>query len=1369
MSTTAKEYNILFKLQAQVTKEFAPTFAKAQQAFRETERAMQQLNKMQGDVAAYQRQQQAVENTTRKLTALQQQHDNLQREMQESTTYSATLENKMIDKQQAIEKATQALERQTEKMNAQKAALQEAGIDTSRLEDESKRLAAEYDTLAQKNHEAAEQAVEYQTAGVDAFQNVAAALSATGLIAGIKAVADEYAECVKIAADFQETMSTVEALSGASAAEMQALSEQAKALGATTKFTASESAEAMTYMGMAGWSAEQMIAGMDGVLSLAAASGEDLALTSDIVTDSLTAFGLRASDTAHFADVLAAAATNSNTSVSVMGETFKQSASIAGALGYSIEDVSTAIGLMANAGVKGSIAGTALKNTFNGLLEGATLSSEAFGEVKITAVSADGTMKSFGETITELRGYFNEMTEAERVNNAMAIAGQRGYNGLLAIVNSTDEDFRKLTNSINNCTGAASRMAKTRMDNFNGQVTLMNSAMDALKTTLGETFQDELKELAGIATDALTTVNDFMQANPELTKGIVLLGGAIGATGAAFGAYTTVKNVIDTLKQFKIAANLAASAQQALNFAVSAAPYALAGVALIAFIDGINSLSERTERAQEHIAELTDEVREYTESAKTAVEEQKQLENVVEEYERISTTVTDATEKKEALAELQQTLNELYDGEKNGIDLVNGSYEEQIAKLEELTDIQKDYRISEITKQIEEAHAAIAEAEAHQIPVTFDWSGTNEQFEDELNTLYKQWQEAGKGVTLSGGRDNERNLLIEGDIREQIELLEQMQQAMRDSGATGYEYADSFQYITDKLEDLYTLRDAPTELQTEIDKLNGVIADSAAYMEQTTGISCGLHNALMAVESGYLDIAAAAETYGVGESEIKAAIASAKTYQSVLQTAAGTVVSGYQSAADAAEKYGVTVEAVEISAKIQQDIKDIQELAAAYDEALAAAEKSVEGQYKLWDDAAEIVAQDIDAINSSLMSQSEHWKEYNDNIATLSAKANDIEGLREVIATFADGSPESANMIAGLAQSSDEDLKKMVANWQSVQEEQRLTSEALAELTTGAGKDIAELQEELDKAVEALNIEDEAGTAAKDSIDAYVQAIKDGEADAVAAAERISALVAAALNPNTQVITLPDGTAFSAANMPSIDELIADAQFVGPRLPADWSGAYAGGTDGAKAGLALVGENGPELVRLAGGEQIFTAEQTREILREIKTYSQYSRALEDISEYAAGTGAQWDMNENGAVPQSAAYQHAPFPFDTLSASDVQMIAILPELLKQYREELSALYGNSGGIKATPGGYPIYSSDPTGTGAMSSALAALPFETMGGASVNVNLNIHAERNGSIDDFAEFLEGYLSDYSEELTGKVLDALEEYEIDRRRRVYK
>ena len=215
--------------------------------------------------------------------------------------------------------------------------------------------------ISQTNHELQEQRSSASNLA-DSFSQLGQLFAGLGIAETCHQIANAFGECVKAAEDFSATMSTVEALSGASASEMEQLTAKAKNLGATTKFTATEAAQAMTFMGMAGWDAEQMLDGMSGMLDLAAASGSDLGLTADIVTDNLTAFGMKAEDTAHFADVLAAAATNSNTSVEIMGETFKNSAAVAGALGYSVEDVSTAVGLMANAGVKGSIAGTSLNS-----------------------------------------------------------------------------------------------------------------------------------------------------------------------------------------------------------------------------------------------------------------------------------------------------------------------------------------------------------------------------------------------------------------------------------------------------------------------------------------------------------------------------------------------------------------------------------------------------------------------------------------------------------------------------------------------------------------------------------------------------------------------------------------------------------------------------------------------------------------------------------------------------------------------------------------------------------------------------------------------------------------------------------------------
>lgn len=1197
---SAKEYNMLFRLQAQIGKEFGSTFAEAQRTLQQTQSKISELNKQQTNISAYEKQQKAVEATARKLQDLQKEHDNIQREMKESEQYSSSLENKLIEKQRAIDNTTNALQRQTEKLEQQKAALQNAGVDTNHLTDESKRLASEMEDLSKKEKEAAAEVEKYGKQGVDAFEAVGSALVEAGIIAGLKSLYDAYAKCVQIAGDFQSTMSTVEALSGASAEDMAALSAQAKELGATTKFTATEAAEAMTYMGMAGWDAQQMMSGMDGVLQLAAASGEDLALTSDIVTDNLTAFGLKAEDTAHFADVLAAAATNSNTSVSVMGETFKQSASVAGALGYSIEDVSVAVGLMANAGVKGSIAGTAMKNTFNGLLSGATLTSEAFGEIEISAVKADGTMKSFGESVDELRGYFSQMTEAERVNNAMAIAGQRGYNGLLAIVNSTDADFQKLTESIKDCDGAAKEMADTRMDNYVGQVTLMNSAMDALKTTIGEAFQEELTALAKIATEILTGVNQFLSDNPLLLKAILATTAALGGTIAVVQGINTakkIKTVLSTLSEVitkketaaeieETAAEGANTAAKGANAAATQGATAAQGAhtaamsasalkmgALIAVVAAVTAefayyansiwgVSDAVKDVQKETQGIIDKM---DESIASSNAEMAILQSKVDVYNELRNKQNKTADEQARLANLAKELQDTFGDEVEIVNSLTGEYNDLTAAVENYVENQsKRVEYSSMEEAAKEAYAEIDKINREM---------------DERTKKYHEYED-----NFSMGR-----------------LLDW-------NGAVGQQ---------SWMNDMKGYRAEIAKNQKIIDEYEAMLREEAGALYETgdaaadaTKVNKQLYDALYDVEIGLMSVSEAAANYNVGEDALNNAVSSAKAYKQTLHTAVEMVRNDFKSAEEAAEQYGLTVNAIDTYATIQASIDQIKALADAYDEALEAAEKSIQGQYKLWDDAAAIVAEDIGAINSSLSSQIDYWKEYNDNIEKLTAKAEDIEGLRAVIATFADGSPESANMIAGLAQASDEELKKMVENWQSVQTEQHLTAEGLAELTTGANKNISDQQDAMNTTVDTLDISDEAAQAAKDSIDAYVQGIINGTDGAVAAAERLSSLVAAALQGQS--------IDFSAAETPTTtDDAMADAlsahynqlaevnkslygpygpDFVGPIPPEAFSGMYAEGTDNAAAGLALVGENGPEIVDFSGGEKVYTAGETSAIL-----------------------------------------------------------------------------------------------------------------------------------------------------------------------------
>lgn len=334
------------------------------------------------------------------------------------------------------------------------------------------------------------------TATVNVKQNMAGAMSSAGnklsgamlgttmQMAGMAGIGFGIFDAVKGYADFEEEMSAVKAISGATSDEFQRLNEKAIQMGADTKYSALESAQAFKYMGMAGWKTNEMIGGIAGIMNLAAASGEDLAMTSDIVTDSLSAFGLQAKDSAMFADVLAAAATNSNTNVALMGQTFKYAAPVAGALGFSVQDTALAVGLMANQGIKGSEAGTALRAMMTRLVKPTKESGEAMDILGLNILDANGKMKPFRDIIADIREGMKKLSPDSKAAVAGMLAGQEAMSGLLALVNSPYEDFDKLAGAIDNSSGAAERMAKIRMDNLKGDLEQLSGDWDSFTTKL---------------------------------------------------------------------------------------------------------------------------------------------------------------------------------------------------------------------------------------------------------------------------------------------------------------------------------------------------------------------------------------------------------------------------------------------------------------------------------------------------------------------------------------------------------------------------------------------------------------------------------------------------------------------------------------------------------------------------------------------------------------------------------------------------------------------------------------------------------------------------------------------------------------------
>lgn len=1174
-----KQYSFDFVLNAVLNGGFSGTFTKAQQEFIRLGNEIKNLQAIQRDIAAYQKQAAAVQNTTGKLENLSRQYELVNRQISETTGSTTALEREKLKLEQRISNTEAALEKQRAKLDSTRDRLDAAGVSTDSLSAKDAELTERIKELAEEQKKAAEGAGEFGSAGVQAIEAVGGAIAAAGIAEGVKAIADAYRECVDVSKEFGQGMSNVEAIAGATSREMSALTEEAKELGATTKFTARESADAMGYMAMAGWDASEMLSGMSGVINLAAAAGEDLAQVSDIVTDNLSAFSLTAADTAHFADVLAAAAANSNTNISIMGETFKNSSSVAGALGYSVEDVAVMVGLMANNAVKGSRAGTALRNIFNGLLGGVTLTAEAFGELDYSAVNSDGSMKGLMETVKDLRGYFGQMTEAERVNNAMTIAGMRGYNGLLAILKATDEDFQSLYASVNDCSGAAERMAKIKLDNLNGDVTIMNSAMEALQTTIGEQFNPELRELTQLKTELLNGVNEFIKENPALAKGLM------AGTGAFLAMGTAIVGVNAALKVF-----------HALNLA---ALFTGPAGALLGVAAGIAGVTAAAVGMNEALRDGGPAVRELTEAAR-------EMNAAMEEA---GAACEDTTASTLAAADVA---NRYIDKLEEMGDVAGASDEEQrryqntLALLLQVMPSLSDC-ISQTTDEYGRATYTLETTTEALRANTEEWkrNAKAQAYQEYLNSLMEQYN----GVMLEAA-ENEIGL-----TRARYELEEASQK---------------YNAAVERMNELWAEASAEADRQY---RENGILADATAYLSQEyydlqnslSGVSDEIWEAKSSVTAHEKAIEKDAEAVAAAEAEMN----SAEQAVNELTEAMGEYADGQ---GDTAAQETAVREALD------ETMASVQALTEAYADAYDEALESFSGQFGLFDEAKADTEATVEAAQKALDTQLTFWQGYAANIATLKEiSAEDLgvtqENYNALMEYVRSGTPEAAGLAADMVKAVNDGntqaLTDLANTLGEISESQEEAAGDVAEWTTGLNEQMDQLIQDMEEDIAALDMSEEAEMSGRATVQAYIDAAGSMLPQVQSAYARVARQARRALS-NAAVAS------------------------------SDWDGSYysipghAEGINNAPPGWSWVGEAGPELMRMHGGEQILPSHVSQEVARTYRAYNKYSgeyaaaRAIQEIQrstrpalEVAAGgqtsSGTKMEMHfhiEAGASPET---------------------------------------------------------------------------------------------------------------------------------------
>lgn len=360
---------------------------------------------------------------------------------------------------------------------------------------------------------------------------------------------------VKTAADYESAMSNVSAITGATGKDFETLKQLGKDLGATTAWSAQEVAQAMQYTGMAGWSAADNVAGLAGILNLASASGTDLASTSDIMTDAISAFGDTASDAGRYADVMTAACTSANVSVETLGESYKYAASVCGTMGYSVEDATTALAAMGNMGIKGSSAGTSLKNAITSLAAPTSSAKKTMDQLGISLTNSDGSMKSLGEVIGNLKTSFSTLSETEQAAAAKTLFGKNAMTGMLAVINTSTEDYNALSDAITNSSNAAQQAADTQLDNLNGQLTLLKSALEGTAITIGDKLLPYIKNAVqwvqnitdkfnGLSSEQVGQIIKWAGIAAAIGPALMVFGKVVTTVGKVYTAFSTITGAI---------------------------------------------------------------------------------------------------------------------------------------------------------------------------------------------------------------------------------------------------------------------------------------------------------------------------------------------------------------------------------------------------------------------------------------------------------------------------------------------------------------------------------------------------------------------------------------------------------------------------------------------------------------------------------------------------------------------------------------------------------------------------------------------------------------------------------------------------------
>ena len=1103
-----KEYEMLFQLNAQLGGSYSKTFKAAQQEIVSMQKEIQALSKTQADISAFQKQQAAVEATRKRLEMLRQQYDNIQREMEETGNESADMKNKLLAKQLQIDKTSASLEKQTAKLNELSGALEEAGVNTDDLSHSSEQLAGKIDTLKKKQGEAADKAMTFGDKAGQAFNQVHEAIVAAGIAVALKEIYEYFASCAQASMDFESAITGVAKTTDLTDEELAAMSDSIKALSTEIPATTEEIAAVAEAAGQLGIQKDALLDFTEIMTMLGTATN----MTADEAATALARFanitGMATDNYGRLGSVIVDLGNNFATTESEIVAMGTRLASAGKLAGLTEPEIMALAAAMSSVGIEAEAGGTAMTQTLNAIEKAVAKGGDDLAEfARIAGMSSEEFSSAWkNDAMSALTSFIGGLGKLDEQGEStvlvledLGLTSIRQSNMLKALGLAADQ----MTGAVNTANTAwqqntaLTNEANKRYATAQSRLTMMQNAYNNLKVAIGDAYTPALSEAYGVGTKVLNEITKFVQANPGVVAAITGLSTALGAAAVAAAAFALKAKIAAAAAAFLTTVTPGVNVIMGVAAAVGVVTAGIIALASSAANDAVPSVKELTEAARG--------MREAMDEAKATYDD----------------TVTSTM----AAAGVADTyIGKLEEMEAAGLntDEQHRQYHNTLALLCQVVPELADYIDLETDTINGGTEALRANTEA------WKQNAMQQAYQDQLTELYSQYS-----AVLIEAEENSIGLTkaqysLEAAQQKLSDTYAQMDALWADAQKQADAYYDQYGYYTD----------ATAFLSQEYYDLQNSIYDT--------------NNEIWAAEKSIKNYNKAMEEDADAVSEAEAEIALAEEAVKNLTAAMN-------------EGTGASEEAAAQVSEFQAAISGVQEkinaLVESYNEAYSAAYESISGQYQLWDEAAKVVATSAGSINSALESQITYWQDYNANLQSLTDRSADIEGLSDMIASFADGSSDSVNAIAGMAGATDEQLATMVANWKTLQQEQQNAAGSVADLKTDFTAAMDELQTALAEDIEAMDLGDEAKASAQATIQGFIDGAVGMLPQVTAAYNRVAAAARAALSAS--------GTG-TASSIPG----------------------YAVGTQSAAPGFALVGENGPELVYFNGGEQVMTAEET---------------------------------------------------------------------------------------------------------------------------------------------------------------------------------